>query len=90
MFPGFASRFENELRTLYIEKNLKNSESKSIKIEMKIVDSPRRKYSVFIGATVIANIFANDPQNENYWISKEEWDEVGPDIMLKKCPNMLL
>ena len=89
MFPGFASRFENELRTLYTEKNLKNSESKSIKIDIKIVDSPRRKYSVFIGATVIAN-WANDPQNENYWISKEEWDEVGPDIMLKKCQNLLL
>ena len=89
MFPGFASRFENELRTLYTEKNLKNSESKSIKIDIKIVDSPRRKYSVFIGATVIAN-WANDPQKENYWISKEEWDEVGPDIMLKECPNMLL
>lgn len=89
MFPGFASRFENELKKLYIEKNLKNSDSKSIKIDIKIVDSPRRKYSVFIGATVIAN-WANDSQNDNYWISKEEWDEVGPDIMLKKCPNMLL
>ena len=75
-------RKTNPLSSHYVE-------SKSIKIDIKIVDSPRRKYSVFIGATVIAN-WANDPQNENYWISKEEWDEVGPDIMLKKCPNMLL
>ena len=89
MFPGFASRFEAELRTLYIEKALKNSESKNIKIDIKVVDSPRRKYSVFIGATVVAELY-NKEENEAYWITKEEWAECGTDIIFKKCQNVII
>ena len=50
MFPGYASRLEIELKKLYIENNLKLAKDKTIKIPMKINDSPRRKFSVFIGA----------------------------------------
>ena len=89
MFPGFASRFEAELRTLYKEKTLKNSESKNIKIDIKVVDSPRRKYSVFIGAAVVAEIY-NKEETESYWITKEEWAECGTDIIFKKCRNIIL
>ena len=35
MFPGFASRFKNELENLYRTITLKNSESKVIKIKIK-------------------------------------------------------
>ena len=38
-------------------------------------DPARRKYNVFIGASFLANIMKE--QNE-YWITKAEWDEVGP------------
>ena len=89
MFPGFASRLEAELRTLYKEKTSKNSESKNIKIEIKVVDSPRRKYSVFIGAAVVAEIY-NKEETESYWITKEEWAECGNDIIFKKCRNAII
>jgi actin-related protein 2 len=88
MLPGYASRIEKETKNLYIEKGLQNTKDKSIKINIKIIDSPRRKYSVFIGATVIANTY-NGVQTE-YWISKADWDECGPDIIFKKCQNIML
>ena len=88
MFPGYASRLEIELRKLYTENTLKLAKNKTIKIPIKIVDSPRRKYSVFIGATVISNAY-NVPAYDQYWISKKEWEESGEKIILAKCPNIL-
>ena len=87
MFAGYASRLEKEIKFLYKEKGLKNTKDKSIKININIIDSPRRKFSVFIGATVLAKTY--NEQNE-YWISKQDWDEAGPDIILKKCQNIVL
>ena len=88
MFPGYASRIDIELRKLYTENTLKLAKEKKIKIPINIIDSPRRKYSVFIGATVLSNVY-NVPANESYWISKKDWEESGPNIILKKCPNIL-
>ena len=88
MFPGYASRIDKELRKIYIENTLKFEKEKKIKIPIDIIDSPRRKYSVFIGATVLSNVY-NVPANESYWISKKDWEESGPNIILKKCPNIL-
>ena len=88
MFPGYASRIEIELRKLYTDNNLKLAKEKKIKIPINIIDSPRRKYSVFIGATVLSKVY-NVPENESYWISKKDWDESGPNIIVKKCPNIL-
>lgn len=86
MFPGYASRIEKEIRNIYTQKNLKNAKEKKIKIDINIIDSPRRKFSVFIGATVLAKIY--NEQNVEYWISKADWEESGPDIVLKKCQNI--
>ena len=88
MFPGYASRIDIELRKLYTENTLKLAKEKKIKIPIDIIDSPRRKYSVFIGATVLSNVY-NVPANESYWISKKDWEESGPNIILKKCQNIL-
>ena len=56
-----------------------------------IIDSARRKYSVFIGATVLAKTYNNVKGGENsgYWITKQDWEEVGPNILLKKCQNIM-
>ena len=88
MFAGYASRIEKEIKALYIEKGLKNTKDKSIKVPINIIDSPRRKYSVFIGAAVLSAIYSK-PQYDSYWISKKDWEEAGPNIVLKKCKNIL-
>ena len=55
-----------------------------------IIDSARRKYSVFIGATVLAQTYNNEKgENSGYWITKQDGEEVGPDIVLKKCQNIM-
>ena len=85
MFPGYSSRINIELRKIYRENTLKLAR---IKIPIDIIDSPRRKYPVFFGATILSN-FYNIPEIESYWISKKDWEESGPNIILKKCPNIL-
>ena len=98
MFPGYASRLYNEMENLYKEKTLKIEPTKSdngektskINKVIKIIDSARRKYSVFIGATVVAQTLNSEiGENSGYWITKQDWEEVGPDIVLKKCQNRL-
>ena len=91
MFAGYTSRLLKEMKKIYREKTLGNVENKTIKIDINIIDSPRRKYSVFVGATVLANTY-NSTQGEQagYWITKQDWDEVGEDIILKKCQNIIL
>ena len=91
MFAGYTSRLLKEMERIYKEKTLGNVDNKTIKIVIDIIDSPRRKYSVFIGATVVANTY-NSPKGEEagYWITKQDWDEVGPDIILKKCQNIIV
>ena len=76
-----------ELKQLYIENNLKHTKNKNIKIPINIIDSPRRKYSVYIGATVLSNVY-NEPANEADWISKRDWEESGPKIIQKKCQSL--
>ena len=87
MFPGFPSRLLKEIQKVFKEKELKNVKDKRIKIRINIIDNPRRKYSTVIGATVLANLYNND-RYDYYWISKRDWDEVGPNIILKKCLNI--
>ena len=83
MFPGYASRLFQEMKETYKEKALSNVKNKDIKINIDVIDSPRRKHSVFIGATILANY-----KEDNYWITKQEYEECGEKIILQKCPNM--
>jgi actin-related protein len=98
MFPGYASRLYNEMEDLYEEKTLKIKPAKSDNGEktskknkvINIIDSARRKYSVFIGATVLAQTYnCEKGENTGYWITKQDWEEVGPTIVLKKCQNIM-
>ena len=86
MFPGYASRLLKEIKKVYKEKALNNVKNKEIKINIDVIDSPRRKHSVFIGATILANFY--NLKDVGYWITKQEYEECGEQIILKKCPNM--
>ena len=86
MFPGYASRLLQEMKKIYKEIALHNVENKSIKIDIDIIDSPRRKYSVFIGATILANVY--NENGEKYWITKQDYKECGEKIIRSRCPNI--
>jgi actin beta/gamma 1 len=69
MFPGIAERMTKELVALA---------PSSMKV--KIVAPPERKYSVWIGGSILASLSTF----QSMWISKEEFDESGPSIVHRK------
>ena len=50
-------------------------------MRLKIVAPPERKYSVWIGGSILASLSTF----QQMWISKEEYDESGPGIVHRKC-----
>jgi actin-related protein len=70
MFPGIADRMQKELV------NLAPST-----MNIKIIAPPERKYSVWIGGSILASLSTF----QEMWISKEEYDESGPAIVHRKC-----
>ena len=78
MLPGIASRIEIELRGLQNE-NLKFGQKRFF---IEVVDKHFRN-SAFIGANMISSLYINNCYDD-YWISKKDWEEVGPNIINKK------
>jgi len=70
MFPGIADRMKKEVTN-------KAPSTMSIKI----VAPPERKYSVWIGGSILASLSTF----EDMWITKAEYDESGPSIVHRKC-----
>ncbi|XP_047739720.1 LOW QUALITY PROTEIN: actin-2-like [Hyalella azteca] len=48
---------------------------------IKIIAPPERKYSVWIGGSILASLSTF----QQMWISKQEYDESGPSIVHRKC-----
>merc|ERR1719420_2844839 len=70
MFPGIADRLQKEITSLAPPT-----------MTIKIVAPPERKYSVWIGGSILASLSTF----EDMWIKKEEYDEAGPTIVHRKC-----
>ena len=73
MFPGIADRMQKELTSL---------SPSSMKV--KIVAPPERKYSVWIGGSILASLSTF----QNLWCSKQEYDESGPGIVHRSAYNI--
>jgi actin beta/gamma 1 len=70
MFPGIAERMTKELTALAPGT-----------MKIKVVAPPERKYSVWIGGSILASLSTF----QQMWISKAEYDESGPSIVHRKC-----
>lgn len=70
LFPGIADRMTKEVTALT---------PPSMKI--KVVAPPERKYSVWIGGSILASLSTF----QQMWITKAEYDEAGPSIVHRKC-----
>ncbi|KAG9391638.1 Actin-related protein [Carpediemonas membranifera] len=83
MFPGLPYRLGVDLKELYIRKVLKGRDDlfSQVPFKINIEDPPRRKHFVFIGAAVLGQVMAS---NNDAWITKQEWEEVGPNIVWQK------
>ncbi|XP_071467974.1 beta-actin-like protein 2 isoform X4 [Ictidomys tridecemlineatus] len=70
MYPGIADRMQKEIVTLAPST-----------MKIKIIAPPERKYSVWIGGSILASLSTF----QQMWISKQEYDEAGPPIVHRKC-----
>jgi len=70
MFPNFPERMEKEISALAPST-----------MKVKVVAPPERKYSVWIGGSILASLSTF----QTMWISKMEYDETGPSIVHRKC-----
>ncbi|KAJ6544203.1 actin 1 [Mycena capillaripes] len=70
MLPGIANRMQKELTSL-----------SPASMKVKIVAPPERKYSVWIGGSILASLSTF----QNLWCSKQEYNESGPGIVHRKC-----
>ena len=73
MFNGLPERLAKEVK-VYAPYPMKE--------EVKVIDSLCRKYAAWIGGSTLSSISAFD---EN-WITKDEYEEYGVNIVHKKCP----
>nr|KAG5713577.1 hypothetical protein BaRGS_024625 [Batillaria attramentaria] len=70
MFPGIADRMTKEVAGLA-----------PAAIKVKVIAPPERKYSVWIGGSILSSLSTF----QQMWISKLEYDEGGPGIVHRKC-----
>eukprot|EP01012_Entosiphon_sulcatum_P001575 TRINITY_DN102_c0_g2_i5.p2 TRINITY_DN102_c0_g2~~TRINITY_DN102_c0_g2_i5.p2 ORF type:complete len:390 (-),score=105.66 TRINITY_DN102_c0_g2_i5:93-1220(-) len=70
MYEGLPERLSKEITNL-----APNS------MKVKVVAPPERKYSVWIGGSILASLSTF----QTMWIKKEEYDEAGPGIVHRKC-----
>jgi actin-related protein 2 len=84
MYPGLPSRLEKEVKQLYLERVLQGDTSRLSKFKIRVEDPPRRKHMVFLGGAVLGEIMKS---RESFWVSKQEWQEMGPKALDKLGPR---
>ena len=70
MFPGMAQRLQQEISQLCMNH-----------IPVRITEPAERKYSVWIGGSILSSLSTFQP----LWISRSEYEEEGPSIVHRKC-----
>jgi len=70
MFDGIDKRLNKEMTALA-----------PASVKVKIVAPPERKYSVWIGGSILSSLSTF----QDMWIQKDEYDESGPGIVHRKC-----
>ena len=70
MFPDINLRLEHEMKQLA-----------PANIKVKIVAPAERKYSVWIGGSILSSLSTF----QEMWITREEYDESGPGIVHRRC-----
>jgi len=70
MYEGIGQRMTKEIQTLAPSA-----------MQVKVIAPPERKFSVWIGGSILSSLstFASS------WITRDEFDEVGPSIVHRKC-----
>ncbi|CAK5273361.1 unnamed protein product [Mycena citricolor] len=67
LFPGLSDRMQKELTALA-----------PASVRVRVVAPPERKYSVWIGGSILASLSTF----QNLWVTKQEYDESGPGVCI--------
>jgi len=70
MFPGMQERMQKGI-----------SDKAPTTVKVKVIAPPERKYSVWIGGSILASLSTF----QQMWISKTDYEEHGPGIVHRKC-----
>jgi len=70
MFEGLRERMQKEVSSMA-----------PASARIKVVAPPERKYSVWIGGSILAHLSSFEEQ----WVTKDEYEESGPQIIHRKC-----
>jgi len=70
LLPGLEERLKKEVSALAPDT-----------MDVKIIAAAERKYMTWIGGSILASLSTF----EDMWITKEEYDQVGPSIVHRKC-----
>jgi len=70
MYAGVADRMQKEITSLAPST-----------LKIKIIAPPERKYSVWIGGSILSSLSTF----QTMWITKDEYEESGPGIVHRKC-----
>ena len=69
-FIGLGDRLQKELFTLL-----------SSQMRVRVIAPPERKYSAWIGGSLLASLSTF----QQSWITRQEYEEVGPAVVHSKC-----
>ncbi|KAI0561795.1 actin [Gracilaria domingensis] len=70
MFAGIAARVQKEMESLAPST-----------MKIKVIAPPERQYSVWIGGSILASLSTF----QQMWVSKAEYEEMGPSVVHRKC-----
>jgi actin-related protein len=72
MFPGLPERLTKEVQKLAPQ---------AISSKVKVIANPERKYSVWIGGSILSSL----SNFQCMWITKADYDEAGAQVVHRKC-----
>lgn len=72
MFSGLKDRLAKELQQLV---------PGSMQKHVKVIAPPERKYSVWIGGSIVSSLASF----QNQWITRDEYEDAGAAIVHRKC-----
>jgi actin-related protein len=70
MYEGLSERLQKDIKSLAPSN-----------VKVKVIAPEERKYSVWIGGSILSSLSSF----QSNWIKREEYDEVGPSVVHRKC-----
>jgi actin-related protein 2 len=85
MFPGLSTRILNDMKRMVLTNILKGKKDQLDNYKINVEDPPNRRYLVYLGATVLANL---SKDKANSWAWRKEYREIGADAIIRRWQSV--